>query len=267
MKIALFATCIVDAMFPRAAEATVTVLERLGHQVIFPRGQACCGQMHVNSGYFKEALPVVANHVRAFEAEDYDVAVAPSGSCVASVKHQHPMIARRAGDQGLEDRAVAVGKKTYELSELLVDVLGVTDAGEQLGSYFPHPVTYHPSCHGLRLLRLGDRQLQLLRQVRGIELVELPDAEECCGFGGTFSVKNADVSSAMLADKTANIARTGASVCAGGDYSCLMHIGGGLSRQGSGVATMHLAEILASTGQRPVAVPWPAGAAGKVVVK
>jgi L-lactate dehydrogenase complex protein LldE len=267
MKIALFATCIVDAMFPRAAEATVTVLERLGHQVIFPRGQACCGQMHVNSGYFKEAVPVVANHVRAFEAEDYDVAVAPSGSCVASVKHQHPMIARRVGDQGLEDRAVAVGKKTYELSELLVDVLGVTDVGKQLGSYFPHSVTYHPSCHGMRLLRLGDRQLQLLRSVGGIDLMELPDAEECCGFGGTFSVKNADVSSAMLADKTANITGTGASVCAGGDYSCLMHIGGGLSRQGSGVATMHLAEILASTEQHPSAVPWPAGAAGKVVVK
>jgi L-lactate dehydrogenase complex protein LldE len=267
MKIALFATCIVDAMFPRAAEATVTVLERLGHQVIFPRGQACCGQMHVNSGYFKEAVPVVANHVRAFEAEDYDVAVAPSGSCVASVKHQHPMIARRAGDQGLEDRAVAVGKKTYELSELLVDVLGVTDVGKQLGSYFPHSVTYHPSCHGMRLLRLGDRQLQLLRSVGGIDLMELPNAEECCGFGGTFSVKNADVSSAMLADKTANITGTGASVCAGGDYSCLMHIGGGLSRQGSGVATMHLAEILASTEQQPSAVPWPAGAAGKVVVK
>lgn len=267
MKIALFATCIVDAMFPRAAQATVTVLERLGHEVIFPAGQACCGQMHVNSGYLKEAVPVVANHVRAFETEDYDFAVAPSGSCVASVKHQHPMVARRAGDQDLHDRAVAVGKKTYELSELLVDVLGVSDAGEQLGSYFPHAVTYHPSCHGMRLLKLGDRQEQLLRAVRGLELVELPDAEQCCGFGGTFSVKNADVSSAMLADKTANIARTGASVCAGGDYSCLLHIGGGLSREGSGTATMHLAEILASTEQHPAAVPWPAGTTGKVVAK
>lgn len=267
MKIALFATCIVDGMYPRAAQATVALLERLGHEVVFPKGQACCGQMHVNSGYFKEAVPVVANHVRAFESEDYDVAVAPSGSCVASVKHQHPMVARRAGDAGLEERATAVGKKTYELSELLVDVLGVTKPAEQLGSYFPHTVTYHPSCHGMRLLKLGDRQAGLLRGVKGLELVDLPEADQCCGFGGTFSVKNADVSSAMLEDKTANIRSTGASVCAGGDYSCLMHIGGGLSRQDSGVATLHLAEILASTESEPAAVPGPAGQTVKVVVK
>jgi len=267
MKIALFATCIVDGMYPRAAQATVAVLERLGHEVVFPKGQACCGQMHVNSGYFKEAVPVVANHVRAFESEDYDVAVAPSGSCVASVKHQHPMVARRAGDAGLEERATAVGKKTYELSELLVDVLGVTNPAEQLGSYFPYTVTYHPSCHGMRLLKLGDRQAGLLRGVEGLELLDLPEADQCCGFGGTFSVKNADVSSAMLADKTANIRSTGASVCAGGDYSCLMHIGGGLSREDSGVATLHLAEILASTEAAPVTVPGPAGQTVKVVVK
>ncbi|RKR18893.1 (Fe-S)-binding protein [Arthrobacter oryzae] len=254
MRIALFATCIVDAMYPNTARATVSILERLGHEVIFPAGQACCGQMHVNSGYFKEALPVVANHVKAFEAEEYDAAVAPSGSCVASVKHQHPMVARRCGDAGLEARADAVGHKTYELSQLLVDVLGVTDAAAQLGSYFPHRITYHPSCHGMRLLRLGDRQLDLLRTVRGIEVAELPEAEQCCGFGGTFSMKNADVSSAMLADKTANICGTGADLCSGGDASCLMHIGGGLSRQGSGVTTMHFAEILASTFENPAAV-------------
>ncbi|MBW4094558.1 MAG: (Fe-S)-binding protein, partial [Acidobacteria bacterium] len=157
MKIALFATCIVDAMYPQTAQATVAILERLGHHVVFPSGQACCGQMHVNSGYFKEALPVVTNHVRAFESVEYDVAVAPSGSCVASVKHQHSMVARRFGDDALADRADAVGQKTYDLSALLTDVLGVTDAAAQLGSYFPHRVTYHPSCHGMRLLRLGDR--------------------------------------------------------------------------------------------------------------
>ncbi len=254
MRIALFATCIVDAMYPATARATVSILERLGHDVIFPAGQACCGQMHVNSGYFKEALPVIANHVEAFEAEAYDVAVAPSGSCVASVKHQHAMIARRCGDAGLQARADAVGAKTYELSQLLVDVLGVTDAAAQLGSYFPHRVTYHPSCHGMRLLRLGDRQLDLLRSVGGIELAELPDAEQCCGFGGTFSMKNADVSSAMLADKTASICGTGAELCAGGDASCLLHIGGGLSRQRSAVTTLHFAEILASTAENPVSV-------------
>ncbi|MCU1530448.1 MAG: Fe-S oxidoreductase [Arthrobacter sp.] len=163
MRIALFATCIVDAMYPATARATVKILERLGHEVVFPSGQACCGQMHVNSGYLKEAVPVIANHVAAFDTEDYDVAVAPSGSCVASVKHQHPMVARSCGDTVLEARATAVGAKTYELSELLVDVLGVTDAGAQLGSYFPHRVTYHPSCHGMRLLRLGDRPARLLR--------------------------------------------------------------------------------------------------------
>ena len=254
MKIALFATCIVDAMYPRTAQATVSLLERLGHEVVFPSGQACCGQMHINSGYFPEAEPVVRNHVAAFEAEEYDVAVAPSGSCVASVKHQHPMIARSCGDTALEERAAAVGARTYELSELLTDVLGVTNAAEQLGSYFPHRVTYHPSCHGMRLLRLGDRQLNLLKTVGGIELETLPQADQCCGFGGTFSLKNADVSSAMLEDKAANIRSTGAELCTGGDASCLMHIGGGLSREGSSVSTLHFAEILASTLEEPAAV-------------
>lgn len=254
MKIALFATCIVDAMFPSTAKATVAILERLGHEVVFPVGQACCGQMHVNSGYLKEAIPVVANHVAAFEAESWDIAVAPSASCVASVKDQHPMVARYAHDAALESRAEAIGAKTWELSQLLVDVLGVTDAAAQLGSYFPHRVTYHPSCHGMRLLRLGDRQLDLLRTVEGIELVELPEADQCCGFGGTFSVKNADVSSAMLTDKAANVTSTGAEVCTGGDASCLMHIGGGLSREGSDIRTLHFAEILASTRDNPATV-------------
>ncbi|BCW20589.1 glycolate oxidase [Arthrobacter sp. NtRootA9] len=254
MRIALFATCIVDAMYPATARATVKILERLGHEVVFPSDQACCGQMHVNSGYIKEAVPVIANHVNAFDTQDYDVAVAPSGSCVASVKHQHPMVARACGDKDLEARATAIGARTYELSELLVDVLGVTDAGAQLGSYFPHRVTYHPSCHGMRLLRLDDRQSRLLATVQGIDMAQLPEADQCCGFGGTFSMKNADVSSAMLEDKTANIASTGASLCAGGDASCLMHIGGGLSRQGSDVATLHLAEILASTVEEPASV-------------
>lgn len=251
MKIALFATCIVDAMYPRTAMATVSILERLGHEVVFPPGQACCGQMHVNSGYLKEALPVVRNHVEAFEDADYDVAVAPSASCVASVKHQQPMVARYGKDDALEARVGEIAAKTYELSELLTDVLGITDAAEQLGSYFPHSVTYHPSCHGMRLLRLGDRQLNLLKSVDGIEILELPEADECCGFGGTFSMKNAEVSGAMLTDKAANIKSTGAGVCTGGDASCLLHIGGGLSREGSSVGTLHLADILASTSDHP----------------
>ncbi|MFJ7748853.1 (Fe-S)-binding protein [Arthrobacter sp. NPDC097144] len=263
MRIALFATCIVDAMYPRTARATVAILERLGHEVVFPAGQACCGQMHVNSGYLPEAVPVVRNHIEAFESQEYDVAVAPSGSCVASVKHQHPMVARSCGDAGLEARAEAVGAKTYELSELLTDVLGVTNAAEQLGSWFPHNVTYHPSCHGMRLLRLGDRQLNLLQSVGGITVQPLPQADQCCGFGGTFSMKNADVSTAMLEDKTANIRSTGAELCSGGDASCLLHIGGGLSREGSAVTTLHLADILASTRENPVSVTGDVLVSGK----
>ena len=264
MRIALFATCIVDAMYPRTARATVAILERLGHEVVFPAGQACCGQMHVNSGYLPEAVPVVRNHIEAFESQDYDVAVAPSGSCVASVKHQHPMVARSCGDAALEARAEAVGGKTYELSALLTDVLGITDAAAQLGSWFPHNVTYHPSCHGMRLLRLGDRQLNLLQSVGGITVQPLPQADQCCGFGGTFSLKNADVSTAMLEDKTANIKATGAELCSGGDASCLLHIGGGLSREGSSVTTLHLADILASTRENPVSVTGDVLVGGKV---
>ncbi|WP_104104279.1 (Fe-S)-binding protein [Arthrobacter sp. 08Y14] len=263
MRIALFATCIVDAMYPRTARATVAILERLGHEVVFPAGQACCGQMHVNSGYLPEAVPVVRNHIEAFESQDYDVAVAPSGSCVASVKHQHAMVARSCGDAALEARAEAVGAKTYELSALLTDVLGVTNAAEQLGSWFPHNVTYHPSCHGMRLLRLGDRQLNLLQSVGGITVQPLPQADQCCGFGGTFSMKNADVSTAMLEDKTANIRATGAELCSGGDASCLLHIGGGLSREGSSVTTLHLADILASTRENPVSVTGDVLVSGK----
>jgi L-lactate dehydrogenase complex protein LldE len=241
VRIALFATCLADALFPNAAKATVALLERLGHEVVFPPGQTCCGQMHVNTGYLQEALPLVRHHVDTFEP--YEVAVAPSGSCVGSVRHQHAMVARRGGDTALAERADAVAARTYELSELLVDVLGVTD----VGAHYPHRVTYHPTCHSLRLLRVGDKPLQLLRAVRGLDLVELPQAEVCCGFGGTFSVKNADTSTAMLADKMANVLTTRAEVCTAGDSSCLMHIGGGLSRMKTGVRTVHLAEILAST--------------------
>ncbi|MDO5618931.1 (Fe-S)-binding protein [Kocuria sp.] len=252
MRIALFATCIVDAMYPKVALATVRVLERLGHQVVFPPGQGCCSQMHVNSGYMEEALPVVRNHVEAFTAADYDVAVAPSGSCVASLGHQQPMIARANGDEDLARAAEQVAGGTYELSELLVDVLGVTDAAEQLGSYFPHRITYHPSCHGLRLLGLGDRPTKLLSSVGGLELVELPDAQECCGFGGTFSFKNPDVSGAMVEAKIKNIESTGTNLCAGGDSSCQLHMSGAARRRGSDVKTIHLAEILASTRANPL---------------
>ncbi|MFJ6197383.1 (Fe-S)-binding protein [Micromonospora sp. NPDC092111] len=241
MRVALFVTCLADTLFPEAAKATVRLLERLGHEVVFPQDQTCCGQMHLNTGYRAEAVPLVRRHVRAFAP--YDVVVAPSGSCVGSVRHQHATVARRAGDERLASQAEGVARRTYELSELLVDVLGVTD----VGAYYPHRVTYHPTCHSLRMLRVGDRPLRLLREVRGLDLVELPQAEQCCGFGGTFAVKNADTSTAMLADKMRHVLATRADVCTAGDASCLMHIGGGLSRLRAGVRTVHLAEILAST--------------------
>jgi L-lactate dehydrogenase complex protein LldE len=244
MRIALFATCLADALFPPAAIATVALLERLGHEVASPADQTCCGQMHINTGYLKEATAVVRHHVEVFETAGCDAIVAPSGSCVGSVRHQHAMVARRAGDDALAARAEAVAARTYELSEFLVDVLGVDD----VGAYYPHHVTYHPTCHSLRMLGVGDKPLRLLRNVRGLTLVELPSADSCCGFGGTFALKNSDTSTAMLADKMTNILDTGAEVCSAGDSSCLMHIGGGLSRLRVGVRTVHLAEILAAQG-------------------
>ena len=241
MRIALFVTCLADTLFPDVGKSTTVLLERLGHQVAFPEAQTCCGQMHVNTGYQREALPLIRRYVETFEP--YDVIVAPSGSCVGSVRHQHAMVARRCGDPGLADRAEAVAGRTFELSQLLTDVLGVED----VGAYYPHRVTYHPTCHSLRLLGVADRPARLLRQVAGLELVDLPDAEVCCGFGGTFAIKNADTSTAMLADKMRSVLDTRAEVCTAGDSSCLMHIGGGLSRLRTGVKTVHLAEILAST--------------------
>lgn len=257
MRIALAATCIADAMFPQAPMATVKLLERLGHTVIFPKEQVCCGQMHVNTGFLDKAVPVIENHVNTFAPvldNEWDVVVIPSGSCAGAIRHQQAMVCTRAGKPELAKTASAVAAKTYELSELLIDVLGVTD----VGAYFPHRVTFHPTCHSMRLLRVGDRPYQLLKEVAGIDLVELPGADECCGFGGTFAVKNADTSSAMLADKVKNIESTAARVVSAGDYSCLMNIGGGLNRNKSNVTTMHLAEILASTKEDPYlpSQPW-----------
>jgi L-lactate dehydrogenase complex protein LldE len=186
-------------------------------------------------------VPLVKRFVRAFEG--CEVIVSPSASCVAMVREHYQRVAEASGDAGLVRAVAAVRPRVLELSELLVDHMGVTD----VGAYFPHRVTYHPTCHGLRMLGLDDRPLQLLRAVRGIDFVELPQAVECCGFGGTFAVKNSDVSIAMLTDKVRSVLDTGAEVCVAVDNSCLMHIGGALSRQRSGVRTMHLAEVLAST--------------------
>jgi L-lactate dehydrogenase complex protein LldE len=230
LRIAVFITCLTDTLFPQAGRATVRVLERLGHELVFPEDQTCCGQMHFNTGYRDEGLALARRFERVFA--NAELVVSPSASCTAMVReHCRPDTAERV----------------FELSELLVKRLGVED----VGAHYPHRVTYHPTCHGLRGLRLGDAPLRLLRAVHGIELVELAEAEECCGFGGTFAVKNADVSAAMLADKMRHVVETGAEVCTAGDSSCLMHIGGGLSRANSGVRTVHLAEILASTAEEP----------------
>ena len=242
MRVGLFVTCLTDTLYPEVGKATVAVLERLGHTVVFPEGQTCCGQMHANSGYGEEAMPMVRGFVEEFGGDDLDVVVAPSGSCVAMVRHQYPRLAAAAGDAGLVEAVGALAPRVFELCELLVGELGVED----VGASFPHRVAYHPSCHGLRGLRLGDAPLRLLRSVRGIELVEIDEAESCCGFGGTFAVKNVDVSAAMLADKVGAVLGSGAEVCTATDSSCLMQIGGGLRRAGNRVRAVHIAEILAA---------------------
>ena len=186
----------------------------------FPLEQTCCGQMHMNSGYAREGAALARRFARVFEGAE--AVVCPSASCAGMLRQQ-------------------VDTQVYELSEFLVDCLGVED----VGAHFPHRVTFHPTCHSLRELGVGDRPMRLLRAVRGIELVELPSSTECCGFGGTFAVKNAEVSSAMLADKVRSVLDTQAEIVCAADNSCLMHIGGALSRQRTGVRTMHLAEVLA----------------------
>jgi L-lactate dehydrogenase complex protein LldE len=241
VRVALFITCFNDTLFPGTGRAVVELLERLGHEVTFPEEQTCCGQLHANSGYQLEALPLVRRFVRAFA--DEEVVVSPSASCVGMVRDQYPRLAELAGDRALGCEVEALTPRVLELSELLVDRLGVED----VGAVFPHRVTYHPTCHSLRGLRVGDRPLRLLRAVRELELVDLPEAEECCGFGGTFAVKNADTSMAMLSDKLRHVLDTRAEVCVAADNSCLMQIGGGLRRQRAGVRTMHLAEVLATS--------------------
>jgi L-lactate dehydrogenase complex protein LldE len=241
MRVSLFITCFNDTIFPKTGQAVVALLERLGHSVAFPLEQTCCGQMHYNTGYQREAIPLVRRFVEVFG--DAEVVVCPSASCVGMVRHLYPKAAELAGDPKLAEAVEALIPKVYELSEFLVNRLGVVD----VGAYYPHRVTYHPTCHSLRMIRVGDAPLRLLKAVKGIDLVELPRAEECCGFGGTFAVKNADTSMAMLGDKIRCVLDTRAEFCAAGDNSCLMHIGGALHRQRAGVATVHLAEILAST--------------------
>jgi len=242
--VALFITCFNDTLFPETGRATVEVLERLGIGVDFPLEQTCCGQMHFNTGYQREAISLVRRFMKVFK--NYEAIVAPSGSCVGMVRELYPLAAELANDKLLAADVEELTPRVFELSEFLAKKLRVTD----VGAYYPHRVTYHPTCHSLRMLKVGDAPLKLLESVRGIDFVELAEAKECCGFGGTFAVKNADTSIAMLADKLRHILETEAEVCTAGDNSCLMHIGGGLRRQRAGVRAVHLAEILATTEER-----------------
>jgi L-lactate dehydrogenase complex protein LldE len=238
LKVDLFIGCFNDTLFPNTGKATVAVLERLGHSVGFPLDQTCCGQMHFNTGYRDETLRLTRHFVEAFS--ESEVVVSPAASCVGMVREAYPTVAEL--DPGLAAAVKELAPRVFELSEFLVDNQGIVDTG----SYFPHRVAYHPTCHSLRMLRVGDTPLRLLRQVRGLELVEPDRADECCGFGGTFALKNAETSSAILADKVRNLVRTGAEMCVALDNSCLMHIGGALARQKTGLRTMHLAEVLAA---------------------
>lgn len=244
MRISLFITCYNDTLFPATGKAVISLLERLGHQVEFPLEQTCCGQMHFNTGYRREAYPLARRLVSIFQ--DAEAVCIPSSSCVAMIRDYYPELARENGDEKFAADVQNLLPRIFEFTELLTDHLQIED----VGAYFPHRVTYHASCHGLRSLHLGDKPLRLLRKVAGIDLIELADSDRCCGFGGTFAVKNAEVSTAMLGEKVSAVLGTRAEVCTACDNSCLMHIQGMLHRQYAGVRTMHIAEILASEARR-----------------
>jgi L-lactate dehydrogenase complex protein LldE len=243
MKVALFITCFNDVLFPDVGRAVVQLLEGLGHEVVFPEAQTCCGQIHFNTGYRDETVPLVRRFAETFA--EFDAIVTPSPSCAAMIRHHHAVVADHAAARGRDDGSLAtrvadVTPRVFELTEFLVDQAGVTE----LGARFPHTVAFHPTCHSVRLLGIGDRPRRLLEAVDGLRLVDLPHADECCGFGGTFAVKNADTSVAMGADKMAEVVGAGAEVLTAADTSCLMHLGGLLSRRRWPVRVMHLAEIL-----------------------
>ena len=236
--VALFIPCFVDQLSPEVGLDTVRVLRRVGYDVDFPEAQTCCGQPAFNTGYWDDALPLAERFVRIFGSAE--VVVCPSGSCTTMVRNFYPEL---LASRPLRAEAVRLGQRVFELSEFLVKVAKVTD----IGATFPHRVTIHDSCHALRELHLKGEPRELLRHVRGLELVELPYSEECCGFGGTFATKYGMISAAMGDTKAGNIELSGAEYVTALDSSCLMHIDGILRRRASQARTIHLASILAQT--------------------
>jgi L-lactate dehydrogenase complex protein LldE len=249
-RVQLFATCLVDQFWPQAAWATVTVLERLGIAVHVPIDQTCCGQPAFNGGFEDDARAMARQTIAVLE-QDRSPIVVPSGSCAEMIIHQYPRLF--AGDGAWASRAADVAGRTYELSQFLVDVLGVADVGATADGR----LAYHASCHGLRGLGLADQPRRLLSHVKGGSCADLPDAETCCGFGGLFAVKMAPISAAMLDRKLDAIEASGAATVVATDVSCLMHIAGGLRRRGCATTVKHLAEVLAADGSEPELTPSP----------
>lgn len=235
MKVSLFITCLSDALYPRVGEAMVRLLAKYGVSLQFSTVQTCCGQPAFNSGYWKDARESAKTILDAFE--DCDFVISPSGSCTGMI-HHYPKLFE--DDPVMLKRAQSLQSKSYEFTQFLVQVLGVTE----VGASFPHKVTYHPSCHGSRILGVKDEPLALLQNVRGLELVPLPFAEDCCGFGGTFAVKMADISGAMVTEKVDHVLETEAEVLVGLDMACLLNIAGNLHYRNEPVRVMHLAELL-----------------------
>jgi len=236
MKVSLFITCLSDAIYPRVGEAMVRLLARYGVQVEFPKAQTCCGQPAFNSGYWDEARESARTLLAAFE--DSDFVISPSGSCTGMIQHYYPKLFEK--DPIMLKKAKQLQDKTYEFTQFLVQVLGVKD----VGAVFPHKVTYHPSCHGSRLLGIKEEPLALMENVKGMELIPLPFAEDCCGFGGTFAVKMSEISAAMVSEKAQHVLETEAEVLVGLDMGCMMNISGNLMYQGKPIRVMHLAELL-----------------------
>ena len=250
MVISLFITCYNDALFPQTGKAVVEVLERLGHTVEFRAAQTCCGQMHYNTGYRQDSYTLLRQFLQVFA--DAEVIVCPSSSCVAMMRDHYPKMAEQLNDPELKAQVDAILPRVFEFSELLIDKLGVKD----VGAFYPHTVTLLSSCHALRSLHIGAKPAELLKQVKGLTLLELPDADQCCGFGGTFAVKYGEISDSIVTKKAENIEAAEPDMLLAGDLGCLMNMAGKLSRMGSTIEVRHVAEVLAGmTDLPPIGAP------------